>query len=189
LPKLAVLNIHSFPMTHPHPKLAIGIFSNSRDVEQVLAELKNKGFPMHKNSMTTRPASNHDRLNHSSMQVSPMTRAEGAKTGATICGFGGGSLTLIVGLSSLLIPGVGQALAVESLLTAFLGGGIAAVVGGLYGALRGWLVPEELARIDNGGSNSREYWIILEITESNIPSVAANFHRHGMRSWRVVDES
>ncbi|MEG4347760.1 hypothetical protein QUB70_31450 [Microcoleus sp. A003_D6] len=128
-------------------KHAIGLFYNRRDAKQVLVELKNIGFPMHKISAITKTSDTNGGLNNQGVQQPSMTRAEGAKAGAVLGSIGVGSLTLIVGLSSLLIPGVGQALAVESLLTTFLGSGIAATAGGLYGALQGWLVPEEQARI------------------------------------------
>lgn len=104
---------------------------------------------MYKISAIAKSSSNDDSLDNRSVQQPSMTRLEGAKAGAITGSIGVGSLTLIVGLSSLLIPGIGQALAVESLLTTFLGSGIAATAGGLYGAFRGWLVPEEQAKSYN----------------------------------------
>lgn len=176
-------------MTSHNLKHAIGIFSNRRDVEQALAELKNKGFPMHKLSVITKPSSDDNNLDHQSVQQPSITRAEGAKTGAIIGSMGVGSLALIVGLSSLLIPGIGQALAVESLLTTFLGSGIAATAGGLYGAFRGWLVPEEQAKSYNNRFKQGDYLIIMEAVENEILLAEPVLKHWEVRTWRVYDAS
>ncbi|MEP0873750.1 DUF1269 domain-containing protein [Trichocoleus desertorum AS-A10] len=178
-------------MTSHNFKRAIGIFSNHRDAEQALAELKNKGFPMHKLSVITKSSDDDnsldDHLDRQRVRQPSITRAEGAKTGAITGSVGVGSLTLIVGLGSLLIPGIGQALAVESLLTTFFGSGIAATAGGVYGALRGWLVPEEQANNYNNRFNQGDYLIIIEAMEDEILSVEAILHRQGIRSWHIYD--
>ncbi|HEY9655104.1 MAG TPA: hypothetical protein V6C50_06400, partial [Crinalium sp.] len=99
---------------------------------------------MHKISVIAKPSDNDD-LDSLGVQQILITRAAGAQVGAILGSIRLGAVALIVGLSSLLIPGIGQALAVESLLATFAGSGIAATAGGLYGALQGWLVPEEQA--------------------------------------------
>jgi histidyl-tRNA synthetase len=53
---------------------------------------------------------------------------EGAIKGAIAGGSTGGLLTLLGGLSVMLIPGVGISLAVESLLTVMAGTGISTAV-------------------------------------------------------------
>jgi hypothetical protein len=174
-------------MTSHNLKHAIGIFSNRRDAEQALAELKNKGFPMHKLSVITKSSGDDDSLDHQSVQQPSMTRAEGAKIGAITGSIGVGSLALIVGLSSLLIPGIGQALAVESLLATFLGSGIAATAGGLYGAFQGWLVPEEQAKIYSDRLNQGDLLIIIEAVENEILIAESVFKYWGIRTWRIYD--
>ncbi|MBD3884030.1 hypothetical protein IFO70_19955 [Phormidium tenue FACHB-886] len=176
-------------MTSHNFKRAIGIFSNRRDAEQALAELKNKGFPIHKLSVITKSSGDDDSLDSQSAQQPPMTRAEGAKTGAITGSIGVGSLALIVGLTSLLIPGIGQALAVESLLATFLGSGIAATAGGLYGALRGWLVPKEQAKNYNDRFSQGDYLIIMETVENEILLAEPVLKHWGIRTWRVYDAS
>lgn len=170
-------------------KHAIGIFSNRQDAEQALAELKKQGFPMHKLSIITKSSDDDNSLDSQSAQQPSMTRAEGAKAGAIAGGIGVGSLALIVGLASLLIPGIGQVLAVESLVTTFLGSGLAATAGGLYGALQGWLVPEEQARIYSDRLNVGDYLIIMEAVEHEILSAEPVFKKWGIRTWRVYDAS
>ncbi|MBD2075823.1 hypothetical protein H6F86_18385 [Phormidium sp. FACHB-592] len=174
-------------MTPPNLKYAIGIFSNRRGAEQAIAELKNKGFPMHKLSVITKASGDDNSFNSQSVKLPSMTRAEGAKTGALTGSIGVGSLSLIVGLTSLLIPGVGQVLAVESLLTTFLGSGIAATAGGLYGALQGWLVPEEQANSYNESFNQGDSLLIIEAMEDELLSIETLLHRQGIQSWHIYD--
>ena len=174
-------------MTSNNLKKAIGLFSNSRDAEQAIAELKNKGFPMHKLSVMTKATGDDDRLNHQAIQQPLITRAEGAKTGAMTGSIGVGSLTLIVGLGSLLIPGIGQALAIESLLATFFGSGIAATAGGFYGALQGWLVPEEQAKNYSNRLNQEDYLLIMEAVENEILIAEPVLKQWEIQMWRIYD--
>ncbi|MFQ4136293.1 hypothetical protein PGN35_008220 [Nodosilinea sp. PGN35] len=168
-------------------KHAIGIFSKRQNAEQALAELKSQGFPMHKLSMITKSSDDNNSLDSQSVNQPSMTRAEGAKRGAIAGGMGVGSIALIIGLASLLIPSIGQVLAVESLLTTFLGSGIAATAGGLYGALQGWLMPEEQARIYRDRLNRGDCLIIMEAVENEILIAEPVLKRWGIRTWHVYD--
>jgi len=116
-----------------------------------------------------------------------ITRAAGAQLGAILGSIRLGALALIVGLSSLLIPGIGQVLAVESLLATFAGSGIAATAGGLYGALQGWLVPEEQARIYNNRFNQGDYVIVMEAIENEIVIAEPVLKSWEILTWRVYD--
>lgn len=177
-------------MTSQNIKHAIGIFPNRQNAEQALVELKNGGFPMHKISVITKTSDNDslsDSLSHQGVQHPSMTRAEGAKAGAIVGSTGVGLLTLAVGLSILLVPGIGLTLAVESLLTTFLGSGTAAAVGGLYGALQGWLVPEEQARIYNDRFNQGDYLVVIEALEGEIQIAEPILNHWEIWAWRVYD--
>lgn len=174
-------------MTSQTLKRAIGIFSNRQDAEQALGELKDVGFPMHKISVITKNPDTDDGLDHQGVQQPSITKAEATKAGAVSGSIGAGSLTLIVGLTSLLIPGIGQALAVESLLATFLGSGIAATAGGLYGAFRGWLVPEEQAKIYSDRFNQGDYLVVMEAIEGEILIAETTLKRWGIWAWCVYD--
>ncbi|MEG4839759.1 hypothetical protein QUB75_12300 [Microcoleus sp. K1-B6] len=173
-------------MNYQNLKRASGLFTNHRNAEQALVELKSRGFPMHKISVIAKP-SDHDDLDSLGVQQILITRATGAQVGAILGSIGLGSLALIVGLSSLLIPGIGQALALESLLATFVGSGIAATAGGLYGALQGWFVPEEQARIYNGRFNQGDYLIVMEARENEIVIAEPVLKRWEILTWRVCD--
>lgn len=173
-------------MNYPNVKRASGLFTNHRNVKQALVELKSRGFPMHKISVIAKP-SDKDDLDSLGVQQIFITRAAGAQVGGILGSIRLGSVALIVGLSSLLIPGIGQALAVESLLATFAGSGIAATAGGLYGALLGWLMPEEQARIYNDRFNQGDYLIVMEARENEVLMAETVLKRWGILTWRVYD--
>jgi hypothetical protein len=173
-------------MNYQNLKRASGLFTNHRNVKQALVELKSKGFPMQKISVIAKPSDNDD-LDSLGVQQILITRAAAAQVGALLGSIRLGALALIVGLSSLLIPGIGSALAVESILATFFGSGVAASAGGLYGALQGWLVPEEQARIYNDRFNQGDYLIVMEARENEIVIAEPVLKRWEILAWRVCD--
>ncbi|MEG4582631.1 hypothetical protein QUA71_23910 [Microcoleus sp. MON1_C5] len=173
-------------MNYQNLKRASGLFTNHRNVKQALVELKSRGFPMQKISVIAKPSDNDD-LDSLGVQQILITRAAAAQVGAILGSIRLGALALIVGLSSLLIPGIGPPLAVESILATFFGSGIAATAGGLYGALQGWLAPEEQARIYNDRFNQGDYLIVMEARENEIVIAEPVFKRWDIRMWRVYD--
>ena len=90
-------------MNYQNLKRASGLFTDRRNAEQALGELKSRGFPMHKISVIAKPSDNDD-LDSLGVQQILITRAAGAQAGAILGSIRLGSLALIVGLSSLLIP-------------------------------------------------------------------------------------
>lgn len=176
-------------MTSQTLKHAIGIFYNRQDAEQALGELKDTGFPMHKISVITKSSDIDHELDDQGVQQLLITRTEAAKAGAASGSIGVGSLTLIAGLTSLLIPGIGQALAVESLLTTLFGSGVAATAGGLYGALQGWLVPEEQARICSDKFKRGDSLVIMEAIEDEVLMAEPILKYWGIRTWHVYNAS
>ncbi|MBD2103965.1 hypothetical protein [Leptolyngbya sp. FACHB-261] len=173
-------------MTSQKLKHAVGILPNRRDAEQALIELRNESFPMHKISMITK-TSDSEVLHDQGVQQHSLTRAEGAKAGAVAGSTGAGLLTLVVGCSILLVPGIGPALAIETLLATFLGSGTAAAVGGLYGAFQGWLVPKEQARVYNDRFDQGDCLVIIEAIEDEVQMAASILSRWGIQMWRVYD--
>ncbi len=164
-------------------KRAIGVFSHRQNAEQALIELKSMGFPTNKIYAIAKTS---DREN--TFQPS-LTRTEGAKSGAATGSAVGGLLTLVAGLGVLLIPGYGPVLAVESLLATLLGSGAVAAVSGLYGALRGWLVPDEQAKIYSDRVERGDYLVTIEATENEIRIAEPVLKRWGILDWHVYNAS
>lgn len=174
-------------MTNWNLKHGIGLLSNRQSAKQALVELQSIGFPMDKISVVTKIPDHDEFPSRNDIRQPSITQSEGAMAGALAGSTGVGLMTLIVGLSLLLVPGVGPALAVESILTTFLGSGAAAVAGGLYGALRGWFVPEEQAVFYNDRFNQGDYLVVIEATEEEIRTAEPVLSRWGVRAWHVCN--
>lgn len=167
-------------------KQAIGIFPNPETAQQAMLELQNINFPMHSISVVTKTANPRKRyINRTG--YSPVTRAAGAKAGAILGSAGVGLTTLTIGLGILLVPGIGSALAIESLLTAVLGSGIAATAGGLHGAFLGYVDPEKQAKIYQDPLKQEDCFVVIEATENQILSAEPILRHFGVRAWHVYD--
>jgi hypothetical protein len=107
------------------------------------------------------------------MSEPALSSSEGAVAGATT----GGSLALVGGLAALLIPEIGLAIAVESILVILLGTGASAAAGDLVGALQGWFVPKEIAQIYDERVLQGNYLVTIESIENELAMVALKFWR------------
>lgn len=169
-------------------KQAIGVFPNQEKLEQALLALQDINLPMHQISVVTKN-SNATKNSIGKVDRLPITRVEGAKAGAVLGSVGVGFTTLTIGLGILVVPGVGPALAIDSILTAFLGSGIASAAGGLYGAFLGCVDPEKHVKLYREQFKQGDYLVIIEATENQILSVELIFRRCSVRSWRVYDSA
>jgi len=176
-------------MASDQRKQAIGIFRRREIVLQALDELKNSGFPMNKISVITRKPERDEQLDAPNTRETNITQAEGATMGALASARTAGLLTLVGGLGVLLIPGFGPAMAVESVLITLLGSGASATAGGLIGALRGWFLPEEAARLYNDRVFQGNYLVTIEGTENDILLAEPVLQRWGIEEWRIVDST
>ncbi|MBE9000732.1 hypothetical protein IQ274_21410 [Nostoc sp. LEGE 12447] len=166
---------------------AIGIFRDRQIALQALDELRSSGFPMHEISVITKTPKLNEQLDSSDTSESTITPAEGAKAGGLAGARVGGLLTLVAGLGILLIPGFGPALAAESVLATLLGSGASAAAGGLIGALRGWFLPEEAAKLYNDRVFQGDYLVTIESTEHSIHQAEPILKRFGIQEWRIFD--
>lgn len=167
------------------PKQAIGVFPNHETVEQALLGLQSINFPMHQISVVTKNSNAKNSIDKANQQ--PVSRVKGAKAGATLGSVGVGLTTLTLGLGALLVPGVGPAIALDSILTAFLGSGIASAAGGLYGAFLGYLDPEKQVKLRREQFKQGDCLVIIEATENQILSVEPILRRCSIQSWQVYD--
>ncbi|MBC1218608.1 hypothetical protein GNF10_09350 [Nostoc sp. UCD121] len=166
---------------------AIGIFRDRQIALQALDELRSSGFPMNEISVITKTPKLNEQLDSSDTSESTLTPAEGAKAGGLAGARAGGLLTLVAGFGILLIPGFGPALAAESVLATLLGSGASAAAGGLIGALRGWFLPEEAAKLYNDRVFQGNYLVTIESTEDNIHQAEPILKRFGIQEWRIFD--
>lgn len=170
-------------------KHGIGIFRSRQKAIQAFDELKNSSFPMNNVSVLAQKLVRNEPQSEVGKSGLTLTPGEGAAAGAVVGATIGGSLALVAGLGALLVPGFGQALAVESLLLAFLGSGASAAAGGFVGALRGWFLPEEVTLFYNNHISPGVYLVTVQGTENEIRHAESILTRWGIQEWRIVDAS
>ena len=168
-------------------KRALGIFSSRQKTLQALDELKNTGFPMEKISVITKNTAHDEQISNADKRKPNDSFPQGAASGAIAGGAIGGSLILAGGLVSLLVPGVGPAIAAETLLVTLLGTGSTVAAGGLIGALNKWSVPKEDAQFYSDKVSQGNYLVTIEGTENEIRRAEVVCSRWGIQKWQIVD--
>jgi hypothetical protein len=172
-------------------KRGVGVFSNRRDVENALHELKNVGFDMDRVSVITQDGDRDDIAGAEVRDRVGDKSDEGAKVGAATGGALGGLTGLLVGLGTLAIPGIGPIMlagaAATTLATTLAGAGIGAVAGSLLGALIGLGIPEERARVYDERVKRGHYLVILDGTDTEIARAEAILNRQGVEEFGIYD--
>ncbi|AFY50188.1 hypothetical protein Nos7524_4430 [Nostoc sp. PCC 7524] len=171
---------------------AVGVFSNRRDAEQALHELKHSGFPMDRVSAIAQNVDRDDDLAGTPVQEEVGNKAdEGAAAGVVSGGVLGGLGGLLVGLGTLAIPGIGPIMlagaTATTLATTLAGASIGAVAGGFLGALIGLGIPEERARVYEDRVRRGHYLVIIDGTDAEIAQAEAILHRRGIEEFAVFD--
>lgn len=171
---------------------AIGIFPTYQQAVQALKALQKTQFPMNQISLISanRLSETIDSQNNqfsSNEARATVTPAVGALKGAIVGGTTGGLIALITSLTVLVLPGVGAALAVETLLLSLLGSAASATAGGVLGALRGWFLPEEAAQFYRDLVLQGDYLVTIEGTESDIRLAQSIFSRYRIEQWRIYN--
>lgn len=144
-------------------KTIVGMFENTRDVDQALNELANHGFGKSDVSVVAR----REVLKESGLDIT--TGAEvGAITGATTGGIAG----LLIGLGALTIPGIGPIVAAGEFLTwigaTVLGLAAGAIGGGLLGGLVSLGLPEREAKVYVEGIKRGNLLVAVRAPEERI---------------------
>lgn len=171
-------------MTSNLRKHAAGLFPTYEVTEQALKALKETGFSMAQVSVLVQDAGRQQQLRFGDSSK-PFNRSDNAATGAVEGAMTGGLLTLAGGVAALLIPGIGLALAVESVLTVLLTSAAVATTGGLLGALRGWSMTEKQARFYNDRIVQGNYLVAIEGTEAEIHQAEQVLKRWDIQNWSV----
>jgi hypothetical protein len=173
---------------------AVGVFSERREAEAALNELKNSGFDMERVTVVNRDADRDDRIAGKDVKSRVGNKAdEGAVTGAVTGGTVGGIGGLLVGLGALAIPGIGPVMlagtTATAIATALSGTAIGAAAGGLVGALVGLGIPEERARFYNDRIARGDYLIIVDGTDEEIRQAESILRQRGIEDWDVYNSS
>lgn len=174
---------------------AMGVFLDREAAEDALNELKNSGFPMDKVSIISKNADEgeelgnvktSDRIGNQNVE-SPTAVVADAATTAT---WG----SVLVGLSSLAIPGLGIVIAAGSvgaaLVTTLAGIGLGTIAtGNLVRAIADLGIPEEQARVYGDRLIAGNYLAIVDGTDEEIRRVEALLSNRGIQDWGVYHPS
>ncbi|MCL1468457.1 general stress protein [Argonema galeatum] len=180
-------------MVQGHNRRAVGVFSNRRDAEDALHELRDAGFQMDRVSLIAKDVDGDDRFSDANVRdINDDTKADdGAKKGALAGGAVGGLTGLLVGLGALAIPGIGPVMlagaTATALATALSGGAIGAAAGGLIGGLIGLGVPEERARVYSDRVSHGDYLVMVDGTDDEIGRAETILSRRGIQEWGIYD--
>ncbi|HAZ48132.1 MAG TPA: hypothetical protein DCZ55_27665 [Cyanobacteria bacterium UBA11371] len=171
-------------------KRAFGIFPSRKAAETAINELKASGFPMENVSVIAKQAEENDQLSGVTMSDRVGNRdvdATGAMGDAVTSATWG---TVLVGLTSLALPGIGPILAAGSLGVGLLTGvaGTALTVansGGLVKALTDLGVGESLASIYSDRLIQGYYLVIVDGTDEEINRAGEIFSQQGIQNWGI----
>lgn len=168
---------------------AVGIFSNRKDAEQALFELRDAGFDMNKVSVVVKNADTNEQIHGAEVRDRKEEQVKGGtEAGATAGALTGGIIGLVGGLSLLAIPGVGPvAEAGVVLANTLLGGAIGAVGGALVGALISSGVPEDRAKYYDQRVSAGDYLVIVEGAAEDILKAESILDKRGVLDWGIYD--
>lgn len=173
---------------------AIGVFSNRRDAENALHELKASGFNMNRVSVIARDADRNEEIAGAEVSKKIGNKADkGAGVGAVSGGALGGLTGLLVGLGTLAIPGIGPVMLAGEVATALAttaaGTAIGAASGGLIGGLVGLGIPEKEAKAYSDRVHQGDYLVIVDGTDDEIRRAEAVLnHQNGLQDWATYDQ-
>lgn len=186
-----VLDRHQTSMSSN--RRAVGVFSNRRDAENALHELKASGFDMNRVSVITRDAHGSQEIEGAEVSKKVGNKADkGAGAGALSGGALGGLTGLLVGLGTLAIPGIGPVMLAGEVATALAttaaGTAIGAASGGLIGGLVGLGIPEKEAKAYSDRVHQGDYLVIVDGSDEDIrrAEMALN-HANGLQDWATYD--
>ncbi|HYW21984.1 MAG TPA: hypothetical protein VE956_22270 [Nodularia sp. (in: cyanobacteria)] len=189
-------------MINKNHKNAVGVFARHQELESAINELKTSGFSMEQVSVIAKDVEPDERLGEAQMSdgQSPVvsdrigdqnvnaTRAVGDTLTATTWG------SVLVGLSSLAIPGLGVVLAAGSVAVALVASMAGVAVGtianeNLVKALADLGIPENQARVYSDRLQQSYYLLILNGTDEEIHTAEAILHNQGIKNWGIYDSS
>lgn len=172
------------------PMRAVGVLPNREAAESALDALKKSGFTAEKVSLIAKDTERNDQLNNADVSDAVAEQAEegaaaGAVTGSALGGLGG----LLVGLSTLAVPGVGPVLAAGTvgtvLATALAGSGIGAASGSLAGAFAGIGIPNDQADVYGDRISQGDYVLLVEGTDEEIRQAELILGERGIEEWGI----
>ncbi|MBF2008444.1 MAG: general stress protein [Chlorogloeopsis fritschii C42_A2020_084] len=181
-------------MVDKNHKYAVGVFNNRQTAEQALNQLKTSGLVMDKVSIIAKDVDKGEELGNT--QVSDRIGNQNVDTTGAV----GDALTastwgsILVGLSSLALPGLGAVLAAGSvgvaLVSSIAGVAVgAAATNNLVQALAGLGIPEERARVYSDRLQMGDYLVIVNGSDDEIHRAEGILKQQDIQYWGIYQSS
>jgi len=155
----------------------VGIFSSSQEAGNALARLRAADFPMAQVSLISKDLARNQQLVNDEVMSELVEKARQGATTGTVQGLItgnklGGVVGLLLGISTLAIPGVGQAILAGSAGTvigfALSSGAIGAASGAMIGGLIGLGVTEAQVKSREQSVPRGDYLVIVNGSDNEI---------------------
>lgn len=178
-------------MTARQPLRGIGVFPDRQHTEAALTALQEARFPMQQVSIFAKNSPDRpDALNRVNTHDVMAEQAEaGGKTGAVAGTALGGLGGLLVGISTIAVPGAGPFIAAGSLgtllATTLAGSGIGAISGEIIGAFAGLGVPDRQATVYGDRLSQGEDVIMVEGNQEQLHRAEAILSVHNIQEWGI----
>lgn len=170
-------------------KRGIGTFYDRDSLEQALNHLKAENFDMNHVSVIAKQVDEDKEIEGTEMSDRVNDQKVRSATGVVTDAVTGATWgTILLGLTSLAIPGAGPVLAAGSLgvalLTGLAGTGIgAAAFNQLTKAFTDLGIPETEARVYSERLSKGDYLTIIEGTDDQIQKAETVLSGHGISNW------
>lgn len=171
-------------------KTAIGVFMDVEMAEEAVEALFQAGFERDEISVLAQRETVEDLVDDEREESALESAGAGALGGTAL----GGLIGLIAGASTLVVPGIGPALAAGTwatiLGTTAAGAGVGAAYGGLVGSLIGFGVAEEETHVYVEGVEKGGILTVVQPDDAEMLVTAENIMiDHGGIGVKVVEES
>ena len=177
--------------TFENQKRAVGVFTSRQKTEQALNELKSANLSMDKVSVL---ANTEDNQQVGDVEVSNSIGTQSVDTTRVVAdALNAGTWgSVLVGLSSMAVPGIGYIIAAGSVGAAFVTTvtGMAVSAGAnnnMVNALVGLGIPEERARHYNDRLQQRYYLVMFDGTDEEIQRAEGILRSLGIEYWGIYD--
>lgn len=172
-------------------KRAIGVFTDAQTTEDALKELQSSGFPMKQVSVIGKDADPNKQVADAEVRDRVGdTKVEAATSVVANTASAGAMGTVLLGLTSLAIPGVGPIVAAGSLATALVATVTAQGAGAIAAnqvtqALSDMGIPEERATVYGEHLQQNNYLVFLEGTPDEVEQAEATLSQRNIQEWGV----
>lgn len=172
---------------------AIGAFKSCQDTKTALSQLLDFGFPKEKVSVIAKDSESQERLSRANNVNDPVaTQAQKSVASGTVAGTTVGGLgNLLVGLGTVVIPGMGSLLTIGSmgktLSASVADAGNEATSDSLVRAFTAVGIPEDRARVYSDRISQGDYVVIVEGTQEEITKAESLLSERGIQEWGVYE--